>query len=140
MIVIPSVGMVAALRSILNKSAGLQEPFTLRLYSNNRTPTNNDVLGDYTEVAGGGYAAIVLDTEDVTVTPGAPSVALYDTFQTFTFTGATTAPGTIYGYYITDTNNVLFIAERFPDPVPFIPNTGSIVRIRPRITGTYEVP
>jgi len=35
MIVIPSVGMVAALRSILNKTSGLQEPFTLRLYSNN---------------------------------------------------------------------------------------------------------
>jgi len=139
MIVIPSVGMVAALRSILNKTSGLQEPFTLRLYSNNRTPTNDDVVGDYTTVSGGGYAAIPLDTEDMTVTAGAPSVALYDDFLTYTFTGATDSPGTVYGYYITDTNNVLFIAERFPDPVPFTPNTGSIIRVKPRITGTYEV-
>jgi len=139
MIVIPSVGMVAALRSILNKVSGLQEPFTLKLYSNNRTPANNDVIGDYTEVSGGGYADIDLDTDDITVTAGAPSVALYDSFLTFTFTGATDAPGTVYGYYIIDVNNVLFIAERFPDPVPFTPNNGSIIRVKPRITGTYEV-
>lgn len=128
--VIPQVAQVAALNAWLAARV-----LTLRLFSNNITPGVTNTMGSYIEVAGGGYAAIPLVFAEFTVTAGTPSVALYDDFQDFEFTGVTTAPGTIYGYYITDSANNLIQAERFPDAdVPFTPGNGSIVRVKPRIT------
>ena len=112
----------------------LNQSLSLRLYSNNRTPANTDAIGDYTQVSGGGYAAITLTFANWTSTAGSPTEATYASHQSFTFTGAATV-NTVYGYYIVDAAGVLLLAERFPaSAVPFIPTAGALIKIRPTIT------
>ncbi len=112
----------------------VRNDISLRLYSNDYTPIETSTLAAFTEVAGGGYAAITLNDAEWVVTPGAPSVAEYAQ-QTFTFTGATTAPGTIYGYYLVDIVTGLLIgAERFSGSVaPFTPAATSTIKITPHV-------
>lgn len=120
---------------VLGAWIAAKSPMKLRLYSNNRTPVVGDVLADYTQVSGGGYSEINLSAANWTVTAGSPSVALYSALQEFSFSTFISPPGTIYGYYIVDSDNVLILAERFPEgSVPFAPVDGSIIRIRPRIS------
>ena len=47
-LVVPNVGEVRALEHILDES------LTLKLYSNNITPSETDTASTYTEVSGGG--------------------------------------------------------------------------------------
>jgi phage baseplate assembly protein gpV len=129
--VFPQVSQEAMLNSVLIK-AGSVAALTLKLYSNNRTPGLTDVAGDYTEVTGGGYADFDLAAASFTVSTGNPSQALYSSFQTWTFTGATDSPGTVYGAFIVDANGVLISAEEF-DTGPFTPGNGTVIKYKPRI-------
>ena len=132
-LVMPNVGEVLAINALTGKTAA-STPWVLKLFSDNQTPANSDVASDYTEVAGGGYASINLTAANWGTTGGSPTVSLYAPAQTFTFTGATDAPGTIYGYFIVDAGGVLVIAERLPSP-PFTPaSNGDSITITPRIT------
>jgi len=132
---------VMALNSILGLAGGFTDAWLLKLFSNNVTPALADTTATYTEVAGGGYADIALDKNDFDVDPGTPGQALYNAAQDFTFTGATDAPSTIYGYYIVDGANNLIQAERFPAAqVPFVPINGSLLRITPKITAASANP
>jgi hypothetical protein len=98
-------------------------PWVLRLFSNNHTPAVGDTEANYTEVAGGGYAAVSVTPASWTVAVDDPSSVTYPT-QTIVFTGTTTAPGTIYGYYVTDAAGKALFAERLDaDLVPFTPTT-----------------
>lgn len=124
-LIVPNVAEIIAMNSFLNNA------LSLRLYSNNITPASGNTAATYTQVSGGGYAAKSLSFASWSVTSGDPTVALY-TAQNFSFTGPTSAPGTIYGYYIVDSGGVLRWAERFPI-VPFTPIVGSLIRITPRI-------
>lgn len=111
----------------------LDETLILHLYSNNYTPAVGDTIAAYTEVAGGGYVDKPLAVASWSIVSGNPTIASYAA-QDFTFTGVTTAPGTVYGYYITDVANVIRGAQRFSDlVVPFSPIAGSIIRITPRL-------
>jgi len=114
----------------------LTPALTMRLYGNDRTPAGTDVAASYTEIAGGGYANTPLTFANWTITPGAPTVALYGSVKTWLFTGAINAPSTIYGYFVTrDSDGLLIYAERFPSgSVPFTPIAGSVIRVTPRIT------
>ena len=125
-VVVPNVAESLVLNSFL-KSANL----FLALYSNNVTPGETDTFATYTPVTGGGYALKTLVAASWTITAGAPSFGLYAQ-QTFSFTGATGAPGVIYGCYIYDASNVLRFAQRF-DVVPFTPRAGATIRITPRL-------
>jgi hypothetical protein len=115
-------------------------PLSMRLFSNNKTPAHGDTTAAYTQVAGGGYAAKSLTLANWVVTAGDPSKAVYNASQTWEFTGVTTAPGTIYGYYIVRvSDNQLVIAERFPSgSVPFVPKAGSKILVLPKITAQSE--
>lgn len=119
---------------ILN--AFLVNALTLRLYGNDRTPSATDVAANFTEIAGGGYANKPLTFANWTVVGNAPSQALYNSVQSWVFTGPINAPGNIYGYYITRTSDgLLWWAERFPSgTVPFQPIAGSVIRVTPKIT------
>lgn len=129
-LVVPEVGEALMLTAIVSYKA-----LTLKLYSNNYTPVDGSVAGDFTEVAGGGYADIDLSAASWTIGGGAPGVAVYNSFQNFQFTGATNAPGTVYGYYLINSDGVLIWAERFPaDDVPFTPVNGSLISVKPRLT------
>jgi len=126
---------VMALNSILGLAGGFTDAWIMKLFSNNVTPSLTDTTATFTEVAGGGYVDIDLDKNEFTVTPGNPGQALYSAAQDFLFTGATTAPGTIYGYYVVDGANNLIQAERFPSSqVPIVPVNGTLIRITPKIT------
>lgn len=127
---VPEVGEEHMLQKILNQT------LKLKLFSNNHTPAAGDTVSSLTEVSGGGYAAVTLTYANWTIAGGDPGVALYGSFQSFSFTGATSGPGTIYGYYVTtDDELTLLWEERFPaDDVPFTPINGSLINVRPRLT------
>ena len=125
-LVVPNVGEVLALEQYLES-----EDLFMRLYSNNVTPGETDTAATYTQVAGGGYAQKTLDKDNWTIVAGAPSTGTYAQ-QVWNFTGATTAPGTIYGIYVVDAAGVLRWAERFgASIVPFSPIAGSTIRYTP---------
>lgn len=131
-LVMPNVGEVLALKNLLGHTAA-DTPLKLKLFSNDRTPASGDTAASYTEVAGGGYANVSFTGASWTVTAGSPSTASYAA-QTFTFTGTTTAPGTIYGYYVTNNTGILLWAQRLTSP-PFTPAVnGDSVVVTPQIT------
>lgn len=129
-LVVPDAAEIRALTYILTPS------LTLRIFGNNATPSATSVAASFTEIAGGGYANKPLTFANWTLTAGTPSVALYAQ-QTWLFTGAINAPGTIYGYFVTrDADGLLMWAERFgAAAVPFTPVLNSIVQVTPRFTG-----
>lgn len=110
----------------------LNQGLVLRLFSNNHVPVKGDTAAAYTEVAGGGYAAISLPYASWTIsTIGSVNQGNFAQ-QIFTFTGPTNAPGTIYGYYVTDSGGNLLWAEQFPAAqVPFSPVLNSSIAISP---------
>lgn len=107
---------------------------SIRLYSNNYTPVEASTLANFTEVSGGGYSAVSLAGNSFTWTPGDPTVGEAPE-QEWVFTGATTAPGTIYGYYLVDLVTGLYIGgERFAGAIlPFTPVAGSTIRLTPTV-------
>lgn len=83
------------------------ETLSLKLFSSNTTPGPLTVLGDFTEVTGGGYAAKSLSAAAWTVTGNSAT----STAQLFTFTSNI---GLIYGYYLVGaTSGKLIASERF---------------------------
>lgn len=111
---------------------GLHTPWSLRIYGNDVTPGDDSLAGDFTQISGGGYAAVALAAGSWSITAATPSIASYAA-QTFTFTGPIGGPGTIYGYYILDSTGLLILAERLPFP-PFSPaNNGDAMIVTPQI-------
>jgi hypothetical protein len=127
---VPEVAEAHMLQKILNQT------LKLKLFSNNHTPAAGDTVSSLTEVTGGGYAAISLTYAEWTIGGGDPAVALYSDFQEFLFTGATSGPGTIYGYYVTTSDDLTLLwEERFAaEDVPFSPIADSLIRVKPRFT------
>lgn len=129
-IYIPQAGLNRMLAEII------ADVLTLRLFSNNITPGATDVAATYTEVTGGGYAALALGAAaNWTITSNNPASALYNTFKQFDFTGAIGGSGNVYGYYITRASGEVVLAQRFPEAsIPFTPVNGSFVKVKPQIT------
>lgn len=130
------VGSTLILKSFLNKAqASGGNNLTLKLFTNNYTPLTTSVAGDFTEAAGGGYAAITLTAGSWTVsTSSTPRQASYAE-QTFTFTGALTGNATIYGYFIVDADGVLVYAEKAAGTLQPTTN-GETYKVTPVITLT----
>lgn len=114
-------------------------PLTLRLYSNNVTPSGGSSASGFTEVSGGGYASVELLFANWTITVGDPTFGIYPE-QEWVFTGATDSPGSIFGYYVTrDSDGELMFAERFPSAlVPFVAEAGSQIKFFPRYSVTSQ--
>lgn len=112
----------------------LADAWTIRLYGNNKIPLGADSAAGYTEIAGGGYANKPLTFANWTITAGDAPQGVYNAVQEWIFTGAITAPGTIYGYYVTrNSDGLLMLAERFSSAlVPFAPIAGSKIVVLPR--------
>lgn len=124
-LVIPDQGEVDALEYFTNRTAS--EDLVLRLYGNNVTPAETDTAASYTELAGNGYAPIVLNDWDPAV-EGSPSSIAHPT-QSFNFL---VNPSNVYGYFMTRSlSGRIAVAERFTDG----PYTGNPIRITPRLTG-----
>ena len=115
----------------------------LKLFVTDVTPDPNggDVVGDYTEAAGGDYAAKTLSRGAgwTVTTDNDPSDAIY-TQQTFTFTGALDTNPTIYGYYVTNNaGTVLLWAERLAAPLTPA-NDGDQLSVTPKVQLSYGAP
>jgi len=125
-LIVPDVAKNNILNEILNRAT-----IKLKLFSNSTTPGSGSTNASFTEVAGGGYADVTLVFASWVVANG---IATYPQI-TFTFSGVTNAPGTIYGYWIVDTaDNTFLWAENLPS-TPYTPAAGSTGKITPRITG-----
>ncbi len=103
----------------------------VKLFSNNITVTNNTVVGDFTEVSGGGYTAVTLTAANWGYTLADPLVALYSQFVEFDFTGAIGGSTHVYGYYITNSAGTTLIACENIDVVT--PVNGTIIQASLRI-------
>lgn len=101
-----------------NQSSG--QNLTMRLFSNNITPSSSDIFDTYISPSGGGYTTKTLTNGSWSLS--AENQIAYATYplQTWTFSGSLdcTTPK-VYGYYVTDVNNMLIWAERFE--TPYIP-------------------
>lgn len=130
---VPNVVEVEVLTTLLTLA------HTLKIYGNDYTPVDASVAANFTEIAGGGYVSKPITFANWTITAGAPSLASY-AVQTWIFTGAINAPGTIYGYYITrNSDGHLLLAERFPAAnVPFGPVAGSKIIVLPRFSAESQ--
>ena len=124
----PEVGLAAVLNNTVNQT------LHIHLFSNNHTPVAGDTVSSLTEVVGGGYTVQNLTFANWTVGGGAPAIAIYNSFITWTFTGVTNAPGVIYGYYITTSDDLTLLWEERLTTTPFTPETDAEIRIKPRIT------
>jgi hypothetical protein len=124
-------GESVALSYLVGKT-GSTENLSYKLFATNVTPAETDTAGSYTEAAGGGYADKDLTGASWTVTPGAPTEAAYAQ-QDYTFTGALTTNGTLYGYFVVrTTTGDLILAETFTSFTPA--NNGDKVLLTPKIT------
>jgi len=94
----------------VNPAAG--NNLTLKLFVNDITPADDDVIGDYTEAVGGGYAAKTLTASSFTVSTVGDIVQAAYAQQDFVFTGALDTNPAIYGAYVVDADGVLILAER----------------------------
>jgi hypothetical protein len=128
-LVIPNASEVKLLNNLLNISAPTNT--ILHLYSNNLTPSSTTVIGDVTETASGGYAAITLTSSSWTVaTSGGGITTASYAEQTFNITTS----ATIYGYYITNLAGDLLWLERFT-AAPFqLPGSGGQVLITSQLS------
>lgn len=130
-ILVPNTGEVIALQYLVNKVA-TPENLILFLFATNITPAETDTFATYTVAAGGGYADITLTGASWTVTGGAPSSAT-NAQQTFTFTGALTTNGTVYGYGYKRVSSLDLVAvETFASFTPAA--SGDNIKITPAIT------
>jgi hypothetical protein len=129
-LVLADVGADLILNTFFNATA--QQNLKLKLFATDVTPADTDTHATYTEASGGGYAAKTLTNASWTVSSANdPSDAVYAE-QTFTFTGALTTNGTIYGYYVTNNaGDCLVYAERFASS--FTPaNNGDQLKLTPK--------
>lgn len=127
-LLVPNEGELAMLTLLLSNN------LFLGLFKNNLTPTDATIFGDLTAATFTGYAeATLLGGASWTKTAGAPSTATYAP-QTFTCSAAGTAQ-TIYGYYIRDSGNKLWVCERFPAAgIQAISLVGQNRIVNPRLT------
>jgi hypothetical protein len=130
-IMVPNTGEVIALSLLVNKVT-VTEDLKYKLFATNVTPAETDTAASYTAAVGGGYADITMVGANWTVTGGAPSSAAYAQ-QTWTFTGALTTNGTIFGYYaVRATTGDLVLAETFTSFTPTA--SGDNIKLTPTIT------
>lgn len=128
-LLVPDEGEVELLSRAVNKN--VPDDCELHLYTNNKTPAEGDVVGDYTESTGAGYASETLTGSSWTVTTTTGTTTGEYPQVTFTYTGA---EANIYGYYVTNAGNgILLWSERFSDGPYAIPSGGGSVKITPKI-------
>lgn len=128
----PDQGEVVLLDLIVNKGTYSPEDLVLGLFKNDYTPVDGTTEGSLTEADFTGYATISLTGADWTLTPDAPSVALFDT-MTFT-SSADQAIQYLYGYYLRQlTSGKLVCAERFTDGPYAIVNNLDYIEVTPKI-------
>jgi hypothetical protein len=125
-LVIPDAGEIRLLQIMLG--AG---DLTLKLYTNDFSPTITSVIGDFTEMTGMGYTSKTLGSGGWTVTTVSNVGSASAASQVWTFTAG--GPTTIYGYFVVDASNNLLWGERFGVSVT-VQLGGDSLTIVPKLT------
>lgn len=130
---VPVGGEALALQYLVNKST--PQNLILKLFKNDITPGETDVVGDYTEANFTGYSAITLTGSSWTVNgASSPAVASYAQ-QSFVSTAGSQNQA-VYGYYLVRASGgELVYSERFADGPYTIQNNGDTIRVTPTING-----
>jgi hypothetical protein len=102
-----------ALLTLIGASGGT---WTLRLFATNVTPTQASTVSSFTEATGGGYARINLTLASATVSTVGGIVQIAWAQQTFTYSGALTTNGSVYGFMICDAANHVITAQLLDTP------------------------
>jgi hypothetical protein len=120
------------LQNILNKTAPQNK--TLKLFKNNITPAETDTAATYTEADFTGYVATTLAGAGWTITPGAPTEAVFAE-QSFTSSAGAQSQN-VYGYYVIEAvSGFIQWAERFTNGPYLIQNNGDVIKVTPKFTG-----
>ena len=126
-LVIPNEGEAEMIRRLLNASP--PDDLILRLYENNISPTESDIVSTYTECSAGGYSPASLSGASWSVnTDGNGITSATYPQQDFNLTSSIT----IYGYFITNNSGTtLMWAKDFSSPQ--IIETSGTVSVTPYI-------
>jgi hypothetical protein len=127
LVVWPDVACQNFLNAFITDHLGAAN-YYYRLYTNNVSPGTANVLGDFTEAAFTGYAAI----QGNTITWPAATLAGHiaqSTGSNLTFSNTSGAGVTVYGVYVTDgpVPTKLYFAERDPAAPVTIAAAGNYV-------------
>ena len=127
---VPHTGENIALEALVNKTA--PQNLILKLYSNNITPSDTDVVGTYTEATFAGYAAATL--AGATWNAAAGGTITYSAQQTFTRT-STGATENIYGYYVVQAVSGTLVYSERDGAAPFaVTNNNDAIKVTPTIS------
>jgi len=108
-IVVPNVGERAMLTTLI------AEPHRVRLFKNDITPDEGDVIGDYTEADFDGYGSYKTAVYGTPATSSGTSFVVGGSLFWQHDGGATS--NTIYGYYVTQNDDTTLLrVERFGTP------------------------
>ncbi len=127
-IVAPDVGEVLLLRYMLNHTA--PSDVKMRLFVNDITPSESDLLGTYTEAIDVAYSNVTLTGVSWTVSTAAGVTTGTFAQQEFSFSSS----ASVFGYFVTDNAGAnLLWSERF-DAAPFsLPSGGGTIAVDPAI-------
>ena len=132
-IILTDFGKQKALEYLVGKDT-TTESLILKLYSNDISPANDDVLTKYTELpltinnVTTGYASKTLTPATWTILDG---TAVYPQ-QTWTFT---IPAGIVYGYYVVlGTTGNLILAERFSSAPYSLATAGDVLQVTLNLT------
>lgn len=123
-------------RALLTENLGVGAPLeapTIRLFSNDFSPSENSVVGDFTECAFTGYAAVAGATWGTVGDDVDGSVYVSTDSAEFKSTGSAVQENA-YGWYLTDAaGTALYAFQRFDEPVYFA-DLGDVLTLVPKIT------
>ena len=128
-LMVPNSGEIEFLARALNKN--VSDDCVLKLYTNDKTPVEGDVVGDYNESTAPGYSDITLIGSNWTIASSGGTTSGQYPQQIFNYSGA---ESNIYGYYVVNAvKNILLWAERFSDGPYHIPGGGGSIKLTPKI-------
>ncbi len=126
--VIPNEGELQLLKWCLQEALDTNEDQTLKLYSNNYTPSGGTTSASFTECSFGGYSGrnLLRSSWGNPTTVSNKAQSTYATAQTWTATSSETA----YGAYVVGASSGKVIwADKFPSAYTFI--SGSALTYTP---------
>jgi len=143
-LMIPNEGKIWAAKRVLYSNAG-SEDMSLRLFKNNITPAETDVLATYTIADFTGYASVTLTSSQSAGTWAVPTTSSNIGFSTYgtnaTYTAsATGSDQTVYGvYYAAPTAGICFASQAFGAGKPLVGLTGAgdSITVTPKLQFTH---
>jgi hypothetical protein len=128
------VDMLGSIRGQLNASN-----LSLRLFQNDWTPSPDDDTADYVQATFNGYLALALTDFGASFLNANLKAEIDAPAKTYTQTGAAIV-NTIYGYYVTNGQNLLVYAERNPAGGVVMDKAGLTYTVVPIVTLANEGP